>query len=351
MSRKRGRIAGAHPRARSRVLPRGESARLVPRREDEGLARRSRAGLYRSSVPGAVSFPVRVGQVVLPSPVMTAAGTSGHGAELSAYFPLADLGAVVVKSLSAEPWAGNPAPRVAPVRGGMINSVGLANPGIGHWIDRDYPELVATRARVVVSIWGFTIEQFAAVAGILAAAIRAGRVSPCAVEVNVSCPNIEDRRHMFAHSTDGTHSVVASVRSALGPDVALWAKLSPNVTSLVDIAQAATEAGADALTLVNTVMGLALDSGGQPRLGAGGGGLSGAAIHHVAVRAVADVRAALPDVGIVGVGGVVDVDRGLELLDAGADAIQVGTATFANPRAAWKINRGVCRALRRRSAR
>lgn len=322
-------------------------AATAPRPALYPIARRARRCSRRIVAPVAAArrFPVAVGAVELPSPVMTAAGTSGHGAELSAYFPLAELGAVVVKSLSQDPWLGNPAPRVAPVRGGMINSVGLANPGIAAWIDTDWPQLAATGARVVLSVWGFTVEQYGAVARSVAQAIGRGQIDPIAIEVNVSCPNVEDRRTMFAHSAEGTAAVVRAVRRELGDDLALWAKLSPNVTSLVDIATAAAGAGADSLTLINTVMGLALDSDAQPRLGAGGGGLSGPAIHHVAVRAVADVRAALGSIGIVGVGGVCDARSALELLDAGANAVQVGTATFADPRAAWKINRRLCAAL------
>jgi dihydroorotate dehydrogenase (NAD+) catalytic subunit len=286
-----------------------------------------------------------VGSVALPSVVMTASGTAGHGAELAAYGDLAALGAVVVKSLSAGPWPGNPAPRVHEVAAGMLNSVGLQGPGIEAWLAEDLPALAATGARVVVSIWGRRVEEFAAVAARLAAA-RAEAGGPAgalvAVEVNVSCPNLEDRSRMFAHDPQATAAAVAA--SACG--LPRWAKLSPNVADLVAIAGAALDAGAEALTLVNTVLGMAIDPvRRRPVLGAGGGGLSGPALHPVAVRAVFDTRAAFPGAGIVGVGGVMGPADAVELLLAGADAVQVGTATFADPRAPWKIQAGLARWL------
>ena len=279
-----------------------------------------------------------VGGVVLPNPVMLASGTAGHGAELHPYLDLSTVGAVVVKSLSAEPWGGNPAPRVHETTAGMLNSVGLQNPGVEAWRADELPDLLATGARVVVSIWGFTVEAYAKAAAMVADL----PAQVVAVEANVSCPNVEDRRRMFAHSCAGTTEAVGAVRGALGPDRPLWVKLSPNVTDLTEIAGAALDAGADALTLVNTVMGMAIDPDTRrPRLGSGrgGGGLSGPAIHPVAVRAVFDCHAAFPDAPIIGVGGVSTGADAAELLMAGASAVQVGTATFADPRAAARIIR------------
>ena len=272
-----------------------------------------------------------VGSVRLPNPVMTASGTSGHGAELDAYLPLASLGAVVVKSLSAEPWPGNPAPRVHETTGGMLNSVGLQGPGVESWLERDLPRLVASGARVVASIWGLTVDAYAKAAAMLAEAPDV----VVAVEVNLSCPNVEDRRSVFAHSASATSEAVAATSVCGRPR---WAKLSPNVTDIVEIAGAALDAGADALTLVNTVMGMALDPAtARPRLGGGGGGLSGPAIHPVAVRCVYECRAAFPRAPIVGVGGVASGRDAAELLVAGAHAVQVGTATFADPRAPARV--------------
>jgi dihydroorotate dehydrogenase (NAD+) catalytic subunit len=283
-----------------------------------------------------------VGSVRLPSPVMTAAGTAGHGAELGAYLDLSRLGAVVVKSLSAEPWKGNPAPRVHPTTAGMLNSVGLQGPGVEAWLRDELPTLLAAGARVVASIWGRTVEDFARAAELLADA-PGGVV---AVEVNVSCPNLEARNQLFAHSPTATAEVISAAAGCLRPR---WAKLSPNTDRLVEVADAATQAGAEAVTLVNTVLGMVIDpETRQPVLGAGGGGLSGPAIHPVAVRAIYDVRAALPAVPIVGVGGVADGPTAVELLLAGASAVQVGTATFADPRATQRIADDLARWCRRR---
>ena len=281
--------------------------------------------------PGSVDLTTSVGSVRLPNPVMTASGTAGHGAELSRYMDLSSLGAVVVKSLSAEPWAGNPSPRVTEVDAGMLNSVGLQNPGVEAWLEDELPGLVATGARVVASIWGFTVEGYEKAAATLAGA-PPGVV---AVEVNLSCPNIEDRRNMFAHSPRLTAAAVEATAACRRPR---WAKLSPNVTDLTEIAGAALGAGAEALTLVNTVMGMAIDpETRRPKLGAGGGGLSGPAIRPVAVRAVYDVCTAFPDATVVGVGGLAAGEHAVELLLAGASAVQVGTATFADPRAPARI--------------
>ena len=291
-------------------------------------------GAWHAVTTGEVDLSVAVGSVDLPNPVMTASGTAGHGDELEAYFPLADLGAVVVKSLSVEPWPGNPPPRVHQSGTGMINSVGLQGPGIGAWIDRDLPALAATGARVVVSIWGQRVEDFAK-----AAAALAGVPGITAVEVNVSCPNLEDRRRMFAHSPAATAEVVAAVGDGC-PGVPRWAKLSPTVADLAEVAGAALGAGAEAVTLVNTVLAMAVDvETRRPVLGSGplGGGLSGPAVHAVAVRAVFDVRAAHPGAAIIGVGGIMGGVDAIELVMAGADAVQVGTATFRDPRAARHV--------------
>ena len=262
---------------------------------------------------------------------MTASGTAGYGDELGAYLDLSALGAVVVKSLSPDPWPGNASPRLQETRGGMLNSVGLQNAGVDAWLERELPALEARGARVVVSIWGTTVEEYAKAAKALAEAPP----TVVAVEINVSCPNIEDRRRMFAHSAAATAEVIDAAGACQRPR---WAKLSPNVTDLTEIAAAALGAGANALTLINTVMGLAIDpETRRPALGGGGGGLSGPAIHPVAVRAVFECRAAFADTPIVGVGGVSRGVDAVELLLAGANAVQVGTATFADPRAPLRV--------------
>ncbi|MCU1357179.1 MAG: Dihydroorotate dehydrogenase [Acidimicrobiales bacterium] len=291
------------------------------------------------------SLPVRVGSVELRNPVMTASGTAGHGAELSAYLDLAGLGAVVTKSVSADPWPGNPAPRVHEATAGMLNAVGLQGPGVATWLAEDLPPLLAAGATVVASIWGRSVADYRRAADLLAGAPR----GVVAVEVNLSCPNVEDRSGMFAHSPEATEAAMAATE---GCGLPRWAKLSPNVLDLVPIVDAAMRGGAEAVTLVNTVMGMAIDPATRTyRLGNGGGGLSGPAIHPVAVRAVHDVAAARPDVPIVGVGGVVDADTAAELLVAGASAVQVGTATFADPRAPGQVAAGLVDWCRRHGIR
>jgi dihydroorotate dehydrogenase (NAD+) catalytic subunit len=287
----------------------------------------------RRRTASGVDLTTRVGSVVLPNPIMTASGTSGHGAELAPYVDLGRIGAVVVKSLSADPWPGNPPLRVTETGVGMLNSVGLQGPGVAAWLADDLPALLAAGARVVASIWGRTVAEFERAAALLADAPP----EVVAVEVNLSCPNTEAGRDLFAHSTEATTAVIAATAVCDRPR---WAKLSPNVTDIVPIAAAAQAAGAEAVTLVNTVLGLAIDpETGTYRLGSGerGGGLSGPGIHPIAVRAVHDVHAALPDLPIVGVGGVSHGTDAAELLLAGASAVQVGTATFADPRAPARI--------------
>jgi len=283
-----------------------------------------------------------VGTVALLDPVMTASGTAGHGDELARYLDLSALGAVVVKSLSAEPWAGNPAPRVHETQGGMLNSVGLQGPGVAAWLEQELPPLVATGATIVASIWGQTVDDYAAAAEALADAPP----EVVAVEVNLSCPNLHHGREMFAQRPETTTEAVRASKACGRP---VWAKLSPNVASLVPIAEAAAEAGAEAVTLINTVLGMAIDPETRLlRLGGGGGGLSGPAIHPVAVRAVHDVHQAFPDLPIIGVGGVSTGLDAIELMVAGASAVQVGTATFADPRAAGRVSEEIQTWCRRR---
>lgn len=278
--------------------------------------------------------PVAVGSVVLSSPVMTAAGTAGYGTELGRYGDLAELGAVVVKSLAAFEWAGNPAPRLHAAGAGMLNAVGLQGPGVDAWRRHGLVDLVRAGATVVASIWGRSVDEY------VAAARQLDGVDPAvvAVEVNLSCPNLEGRAGIFAHDPDRSGEVIAAVSRVL--DRPVWAKLSANTDRIVDVAAAVRDAGADALTCINTLLGLAYDRRTmEPALAVGGGGLSGPPVHSVAVRAVHDVHAALPGVPIVGVGGIGDGWDATEMFLAGAVAVQVGTATFADPRACWRIQR------------
>jgi dihydroorotate dehydrogenase (NAD+) catalytic subunit len=300
-----------------------------------------------------VRLAVDLGPVRLAAPVLTAAGTSGHGAELEAYFDLARLGAVVVKSLAAFEWPGNPSPRVVAVDGGMLNSVGLQGPGVAAWLEHDLPRLARAGASVVASIWGRTPEEFAAAADLLAGADPA----LVAVELNVSCPNHHDRREdvagapasepspfgglkqrgprMFAQSASATADAVAA---SAGCGLPRFVKLSPAVADVTEIASAAVSAGATGLVLVNTIpaMSISLETR-RPTLGAKFGGLSGRPLHPVAVRAVWECHEALPGVPIVGVGGVFSGEDAVELMLAGASAVEVGTASFADPRASLRV--------------
>ncbi len=278
----------------------------------------------------AVDLTTTVGSLTLANPVMTAAGTAGYGTELAAYGDLALLGAHVVKSISADPWSGNPAPRLTESGENMVNSVGLSGPGVEAWLERELPGLASSGATVVVSIWGRSVEGFAKAAGML----RGVGPPVVAVEVNVSCPNVEDRSRMFAHDPRATAEAVEAAECGLPR----WAKLSPNVGDICEIAGAALGAGAEGLTLVNTLLAMVVDPETRTAvLGAGGGGLSGPALRPVAVRAVADCRSAFPGAAIVGVGGIGSGRDAAELLVAGADAVQVGTAIFRDPRAPWRV--------------
>ncbi len=222
--------------------------------------------------------PVQIGSVHLRNGVMTASGTAGYGTELAGLLDHAALGAFVTKSLAAFEWAGNPAPRLHPTTAGMLNAVGLQGPGLAVWQRDVLPVLLGTGATVVVSIWGRTLDEYRR-AATLVGACPAGVV---AVEVNLSCPNLDGGAHLFAHDAERSAAVVAAVSAAAGRPC--WAKLSPNTDRLAAVAASVAEAGAEAVTCVNTLLGLAYDQRtAAPALGAGGGGLSGPAIHPVAV--------------------------------------------------------------------
>jgi dihydroorotate dehydrogenase (NAD+) catalytic subunit len=286
-----------------------------------------------------VDLSTTVGSVELSNPVMTASGTAGYGGELTRYIDVSRLGAIVVKSQAAEPWPGNPPPRVHETPAGMINSVGLQGSGVKAWRDEHLPGLLDAGASVVASIWGRTVEEYEAAAELLVG-VPAGVI---ALEVNLSCPNLHGH-DMFAQVPEAAAEAVAATLRAGLP---VWAKLTAHVTSILAVADAVAGAGADAVTLINTAFGLVIDvEARRPRLGATRGGLSGPAIHPMAVRAVYDIHEARPDLAIVGVGGVATGVDAVEMLLAGASAVQVGTATFADPRAVERVRdevEGWCR--------
>jgi dihydroorotate dehydrogenase (NAD+) catalytic subunit len=280
-----------------------------------------------------VDLTVRLGRLELPNPIVAASGTFGHGDEVARLCDPAALGAITVKSLAPYEWPGNPAPRLHLATAGMLNAVGLEGPGVEHWVAAELPALRSRGARVVASIWGRTVADFAVAAKML----QRAQGDLVAVEVNVSCPNLEDRARMFAHAPDTT---AAAVRAVADAELALplFVKLSPNIADLTDVAGAAIDAGATGLTLINTMMGMLIDAERRrPVLGAGGGGLSGPAIKAVALRVVNDVARAYPSTPIIGTGGVSSGVDAVEMLLAGATAVGVGTATFHDPRASLRI--------------
>jgi len=283
----------------------------------------------------AVDLRTRLGHVELPNPILTASGCAGAGRELAHYIDVARLGAIVTKSVMLAPRAGRPTPRMAETPSGMLNSIGLQGPGIDAFLQRDLPWLLARGARAVVSIAGGTVDEYAELAGRLSDA-----AGVTAVEVNISCPNVEDRGQVFACDPAASAAVTTAVRGRLRYDVPVFMKLSPDVTDIVAVARACVEAGADGLSMINTLLGLVIDTDTmRPALAGTTGGLSGPAIRPVAVRCVWQVRAALPDVPIIGMGGVRSGRDALELILAGAAMVSVGTAIFHDPSACARILR------------
>ncbi len=269
----------------------------------------------------------------LPNPIVTASGCAGSGKELSQFFPLTDLGAIVTKSIMLKPRSGRATPRMAETPSGMLNSIGLQGPGIDLFLENDIPWLQSQGARIIVSIAGETVEDYASLA-------RRVRNIPnvVGVEVNISCPNVENRGMVFSCHADTARAAIENVRRNMGGDLPIFAKLSPDVTDISLIAREVVNAGADGLALINTVLGMVIDIDAmRPKLAQKTGGLSGPAIRPIAVRAIYQVRAALPKIPIIGMGGVANGRDALELVLAGANAISVGTATFGNPTAAIKI--------------
>ncbi len=295
------------------------------------MGRRRRPGAGGSGTAAGVDTTVRLGALELANPVVTASGTFGHGDEVARLCDPARLGAVTTKSQAPFPWAGNPAPRLHPTAGGMVNAVGLQGPGVAAWLASDLPPLVARGARVIASVWGREIDDYVAAADAL---VHADGV--VAVEVNLSCPN-HGHGELIAHDPVATAETVRAVVEVVG-EVPVLAKLSPNATHVVPIAAAAMEAGATGLTCVNTLRAFLVDAERRtPALGAGNGGLSGPAIKPLALRVVHDVTTALPGVPVIGTGGIASGTDAVEMLLAGATAVGIGTATFLDPRAPLRI--------------
>lgn len=281
----------------------------------------------------AFDYGTRFGGRYFPNPIFTASGCAGSGKELSQFFELSELGAIVTKSIALKPRSGRATPRMAETPSGMLNSIGLQGPGIDQFLEDDIPWLLNRNARIVVSISGETVEEYASIAR------RLRTVNGLfGIEVNISCPNVENRGLVFACDPVASRSVVESVRRNMGGDYPLLVKLSPDVTDIVSIAKEVVSAGADGLALINTVLGMAIDIDKmRPKLAGLTGGLSGPAIRPIAVRAIYQVHKALPNIPILGMGGVSSGRDALELVLAGASGISVGTATFGNPNAAMQV--------------
>lgn len=293
-----------------------------------------------------VDLSVQLGVLELVSPIVAASGTFGIGDEVARLCDPRRLGAVTAKSQAPFEWAGNPPPRLHPAAAGMVNAVGLQGHGVAHWVEHDLPALRSRGARVVASIWGHSVDDYRVAAELLAPASS----ELAAVEVNLSCPNTRHGGEIFANDAASTAEVLREV-AGVGLAIPIFAKLAAGVADLPAIGGAAIEAGAAGLTLVNTVRAFLVDAEARrPMLGSAGGGLSGAAIKPIALRAVHDVTRAHPGVPVIGTGGVTSGVDAVEMLLAGASAVGVGTATFAEPRAtlrildeltAWCARRGV----------
>jgi len=276
-----------------------------------------------------VDMSTTLGNAWFPHPIFTASGCASSGKELAQFFDLKDIGAVVTKSVMNKPRHGRPTPRMAETPSGMLNSIGLQGPGIDAFLATDVPWLLEQKARVIVSIAGETIEEYSTLARKLRSVSGIS-----AVEVNISCPNVENRGMVFACDPDASRRVIDGVRKAIGGELPIIAKLSPDVTNLPDIAKGVVDAGADALALINTVLGMVINIDTmRTHLGGKTGGLSGPAIRPIAVRAIYQVHAALPQIPILGMGGVASGRDALELILAGASGVSVGTASFGNPSA------------------
>ncbi|MBM3698487.1 MAG: dihydroorotate dehydrogenase [Actinobacteria bacterium] len=281
----------------------------------------------------SLDFSTKIGSRRFSNPIFTASGCASSGQELSQFFPISEIGAVVTKSIMTKPRTGRATPRMAETPSGMLNSIGLQGPGIDAFLENDIPWLLANSAKVIVSIAGETVDEY----GVLARKLRAvSGVS--AVEVNISCPNVENRGQVFACHPESAVAVIESVRRNIGGELPIVAKLSPDVTNIVEIAQSVINVGVDGLALINTLLGMVIDTNTmKPKLAGKTGGLSGPAIRPVAVRAIYQVHQAFPQTPIVGMGGVSNGRDAFEMVLAGASAVSVGTATFGNPSAAMQI--------------
>ncbi|HVD88994.1 MAG TPA: dihydroorotate dehydrogenase [Jatrophihabitantaceae bacterium] len=280
-----------------------------------------------------VDMRTTVAAVTLPNPVLTASGCAAAGRELDQFCDVSALGAVVTKSIMVRPRSGRSTPRMAETPSGMLNSIGLQGPGIDAFVAHDLAWLAERGARVVVSIAGGHTDEYVALTERVAS-----HPAVSMIEVNISCPNVENRGQVFACDPAASARVISAVRRTAADRVPVLAKLSPDVTDITVIARACADAGADGLSLINTLLGMAIDTDKMaPALGGITGGLSGPAIRPVAVRCVWQVHRALPHLPILGMGGISSGLDALQFILAGASAVSVGTAVFGDPAAPMRV--------------
>lgn len=280
-----------------------------------------------------LNMAVEIAGVTFQNPVMTASGTFGSGMEYAEFVDLNQLGAVVTKGVASVPWPGNPTPRVAETYGGMLNAIGLQNPGIDVFIERDIPFLKQFDTRIVVNVCGKTVEDYIAVVE------RLGDTEIDMLEINVSCPNVKEGAIAFGQNADSLFDITSQIKKAAKQPVVM--KLSPNVTDITEMAKAAEAAGADAVSLINTLTGMKIDVHKRTfALANKTGGLSGPAIKPVAVRMVYQVAHAV-QIPVIGMGGIANAEDAIEFLLAGASAVAVGAMNFVNPYTSVEIVQGL----------
>lgn len=277
--------------------------------------------------------------VTLKNPVMTASGTFGAGEEYSEFVDLNQLGAVVTKGVANVPWEGNPTPRVAEVYGGMLNAIGLQNPGIDLFLERDIPFLKQYDTKIIVNVCGHTTEEYVEVVK------RLADQPVDMLEINISCPNVKEGGIAFGQNPKTVEDITREIKKYAAQPVIM--KLSPNVTDITETARAAEAGGADALSLINTLTGMKIDINRRKFVLANKtGGMSGPAVHPIAVRMVYQAAQAV-NIPIIGMGGIMNAEDAIEMILAGATAVSVGTANFTNPKVTEEIVEGIAAYMER----